>query len=394
MLRNWQYTFPARIQFGRGTLRKLGLTAKGLGQKALLVSYDGESPTAEYCRAATKSLTEAGMSVAEFFEVLPEPSIDVAAAGAEAVARSGADMVVAVGGGSVIDAAKGIALIARQGGAIPDYADTSAERRPVAAALPIVAVPTTAGTGAEATQVAVFSSEMGKLSVTAAPLRPLAVVVDSDLTLSCSPEVTAACGADALAHAMETCLSRAATPISTALAMHAVGLIAGQLARAVEQPDDRAAREALSTGALLAGMAINESGTTMTHAIAHAVGAIFDMPHGRSVALATPLNLRYNRDACRDVYGELARRCGLAAESPDALADALIEHVGGLLRRVGLRVTIPTPAAEVESLARRIARDAFAMTPTPLRLNPRPIDESALAALLAVELLESDDRGA
>ena len=393
-MRPWQFTFPSRIQFGRGGLRRLGAAVKPLGTRALLVGYRDAAPLADACRAAAKSLADAGLTVAEFFDVPAEPDTKTVAAGAQAARSCSADVIVGLGGGSVIDAAKGIALLAKQGGAVEEYCDTAASPRRIDDALPIVAIPTTAGTGAEVTQIAVFSQKEAKLSLVGPPLRPRVALVDADLTLACPPAVTAACGADALAHAIESCMSRAAQPVATALAMHAVSLIVDHLPRAVAQPDDRDAREALSAAATLAGLALNESGVTMTHAIAHALGAIVGLPHGECVALATPLNLRYNLEASRPVYAQLARVCGVTGASPESLADDFIAHVCELLRSIGLRERIAVPAGEREPLATRLAACAFATTPTPLRLNPRPIEEATLTGLIGKELFAvgSDER--
>lgn len=394
MIRNWQFSFPSRIQFGRGLLRRVGLAAQPFGAQAMLVGYADNAGPPGALATAEKALTDAKLAVIPFAAVEGEPTAALVEQGAQLARAQGADVVVAVGGGSVIDAAKGIALLARSAGALPDYADTTPNRKPAADAIPIVAAPTTAGTGAEATQVAVFSHQGAKISITAPALRPAVALVDPDLSSACDPQTTAACGADALAHAMEACMSRAAQPVSTALAFQAIELVVGRLPAALAKPDDREARDALAVAAALAGMALNESGVTLTHSVAHALGAMLHLPHGLCVARATPLNLRVNRSACEGLYARWARLCGLQGPTAAALADAWIDRIDGLLGEAGLLGPLPRSSAAPETTswdrrqwAAELARCAFQTTPTPLRLNPAPIDEPALAEGIAEHVL-------
>jgi alcohol dehydrogenase class IV len=185
-----------------------------------------------------------------------------------------------------------------------------------------------------------------------------------------------------LGHAIEACMSRAANPISTALAVRAVGLIVANLPRAVANPDNPEPREPLALAATLAGAAFNAAGVTAAHAIAHALGAILHVPHAEAVAIATPLMLCYNAEACAEVYAELAVVCGLRADSPEELAACFVEQIGELLRSVGLPERIAVPADAPPDLPAALARNAVAHSPLPLRLNPRKLDEAALRELM------------
>lgn len=396
MVRNWQFTFPSRIQFGRGLLRRVGLAAQPLGSRAMLVGYAENAGPAGAMAAAEKALTDAKLAVIPFAAIVGEPTTTLVEQGGELARKEQIDVVVAVGGGSVIDAAKGIALLTRTAGTLADYADTAPSRKPIGEAAPVVAVPTTAGTGAEATQVAVFSHHGAKTSITAPALRPAVALIDPDLSAACDALTTASCGADALAHAMEACMSRAAQPVSTALAFQAIELVVNQLPAALAQLDNREARDALAVAATLAGMALNESGVTLTHSVAHALGALLHLPHGQCVARATPLNLRANRSTCASLYARWARLCGLHAENTALLADAWIARIEGLLGEAGLLGPLPRSAAAPETIswtqaqwAAELARCAFRTTPTPLRLNPTPIDEAALAQGIADHVLDA-----
>jgi alcohol dehydrogenase class IV len=325
MLRTWEFQLPTRVQFGRGGLRKLGQVAREFGQSALLVGYRDRTGLEETYARAAQSLRDAGVAVTEFFDVPCDPEADLPLEGVRRMRDSGAELVVGLGGGSVIDAAKGAAALARMGGNLWDYTGANKSSRPITEAAPLVAVPTTAGTGSEVTAVAVFThhgvasiADMPlKASVSGPAIRPRVALVDPDLAVGSPPPLTAACGADALGHAIEACTSRQANPISSALAGQAVGLIVRHLRRAVENPADPAPREPLALAATLAGAAFSAAGVVVTHAIAQALGGLLHVPHGVGVAIATPANLRFNAECCVQQYCELARYCGIAADSPE-----------------------------------------------------------------------------
>ncbi len=334
MLRTWEFQLPTRIEFGRGGRRKLGSLAREFGRSALLVGYRDRTGLEEVYRRAEDMLRGEGMAVATFFEVTPEPTAESIVAGARMAGEASAEVIVALGGGSVIDAAKGIAVLACLGGSLWDYAHINPQSRPITAALPAVAVPTTAGTGSEVTAVAVFTHQADlldglpirpagkptpilstplKVSIFGPALYPKVALIDPDLASGSPPRITAACGADALGHAIEACLSRRANPFSSALAGRAAALIVGNLGRAVQEPGAPGPREALALAAAMAGAAFNESGVVVNHAIAHALGALLQIPHGLAVAIGTPLHLRFNAEIAVAPLAELAGCCGLSA---------------------------------------------------------------------------------
>jgi len=388
-MRNWDFQLPTRIRFGRGGFRKLGDVAAEFGRSALLVGYGDRTGLEDAYAGAAKSLGKAGLTVAEFFEVPPDPEANLGLVGARRLEEAGADVVVALGGGSVIDAAKGIAALARMGGDLWDYTSANFESRPITEAVPLVAVPTTAGTGTEVTAVAVFThqgvssvADMAlKASVSGPAIRPEVALVDPDLTVGSPPGLTAACGADALGHAIEACLSRRANPVSSLLAGRAVGLIVGNLRRAVERPDDPAPREPLALAATLAGAAFSVAGVVVPHAISQALGGLLHVPHGLGVAIATPLSLRFNADCCVDQYAELAGFCGIRADSPERQAAAFVDRIVELLRSVGIPEQMDVPPDAPDDLIDRLVLGARESTPVPIRLNPRKIDDAALAEM-------------
>lgn len=396
MQSRWEYQLPTKIQFGPGELRKLGETARQFGRSALLVGYrDREGLEETYARAA-RSLVDAGLSVTEFCEIPPDPDGELAVEGARRVAESGVDVVVGLGGGSPIDAAKGIAALAKMGGKLWDYAGANPDFRPVTDSLPLVAVPTTSGTGSEVTAVAVFNHHgIGSLpgyplkaSIAGPAVRPEVALVDPDLTVGSPPRLTAGCGADALGHAIEACMSRLANPISSALAGRAVRLVVKNLRQAVEHPDDPQPRRPLALASTLAGAAFAAAGVIMTHSIAHALGALLHVPHGEAIAIGTPLTLRYNAQQCREVYCQLAHYCGITADSPQQQAARFVDAIVELLESVGLPGRVELPGDAPEDLAARLARNAVESTLKPLEWTPREIDEPTLKGLFG-EILES-----
>ncbi|HUT12826.1 MAG TPA: iron-containing alcohol dehydrogenase, partial [Thermoguttaceae bacterium] len=339
---------------------------------------------------AARLLNEAGLKVTEFFEIPPDPEAELAVEGARLAKEAGVDVVVGLGGGSPIDAAKGIAAMVKMGGdSLWAYAGTNPDFRPVTDSLPLIAVPTTSGTGTEVTAVAVFNHRgVGnmpefplKASIAGPAVLPRVALVDPDLTLGCPPRLTAACGADALGHAIEACMSRRRNPFSSALAGKAVALIVENLPSAVEHPGDAELRERLALASNMAGVAFSVSSVVMTHSIAHALGALLHTPHGEAIAVATPLNLRYNAECCTDVYSELADYCGLRGDSPEAKAGRFVERIVELLEAAGLPTRVAVPDDAPDDLAGKLARNAFESTLKPLEWNPRKIDEATLRRL-------------
>ncbi len=396
MLSRWEFQIPTRVQFGCKGLKKLGEIAKPFGNSALLVGYRDRSGLEDTYDRAAQSLSKAGLAVAEFFEVPPDPDAELAVEGAARANEIGADVVIGLGGGSAIDAAKGIAAMAKMGGQVWDYAGSNPDFRPVTEALPLIAVPTTSGTGSEMTAVAVFNHHgIGsvadiplKASITGPAILPKVALVDPDLTLGSPSQLTAACGADALGHALEACMSRRANPFSSALAGRAVAMILEHLPQAVADPDNPKPREPLAMASTMAGAAFAAAGVIMTHSISHALGAILHVPHGQGIAVGTVPTLRYNAEPCRDVYCQLADACGIAADSPDEKAARFIETIAELFVTIGIPAKIRVPADAPDNLASLLAQNAFESTLKPLQWTPRKIDQATLERVIE-EMLQT-----
>jgi len=367
----WDFQLPTRVHFGHGTLRKLGAWTAPVGQRALLIGYHDRGGLEEAYQRAEQSLTKAGLATAAFLEVLPEPEAEMADRCAAAARETHADVLVALGGGSVIDVAKAAAALTHAGGELAEYLSIDPAPAP-AEALPVIAVPTTAGTGSEVSDVAVFSHRSGKVALFGAALYPRLAVVDPDLAVGSPASLTAACAADALGHAIEACVSRRANPVATALATEAVRLIVQNMASAATDPNAVAPRESLALAATLAGAAFSSAGVAGAHAVAQALSVVLGVPHGRAVALALPPVLRFNAAACGEPYAHLARGCGL----PDA--EAFPGRVSELLASVGLSEKLALPPAVVDQLV-----SAAQAARVPLVQNPVRLDEMALRHVFA-----------
>jgi len=324
--------------FGVGAVGRLPGIVRGTGRHAALVVTDAALAATPVVASVTSVLEAAGIPVTVFRGVHPNPTTGDVAAGAEVAAGAAPRVtLVAVGGGSPIDAAKGIALAAvnPQRGRDLDYRGQFASP-----ALPIVAVPTTAGTGAETNAFGVVTDPEThrKFYVGHASTLPAAAVLDPGLTVGLPPPATAATGMDALTHALESYLSVRANPWSDGIALQVIRMIAVNLPRAHADGQDLEARSQMLLAAHMAGIAMATTGLGLCHAVGHAVGGRFDIAHGVALTAALPQVLRFNAPACAERLDDVAAALGAGDPSRDSAwnADAAIEAVAGLAGRLGM----------------------------------------------------------
>jgi alcohol dehydrogenase len=332
--------------FGVGAVGKLPGIVRGLGGAAVVVVTDAALAAAPVVARVAGVLEAAGLPVTVFSGVHPNPTTGDLAAGAQAAAaaRAGASrpdqagvVLVAVGGGSPIDAAKGIALAAvnPQRGRDLDYRGEFA--RP---GLPIVAVPTTAGTGAETNAFGVVTDPQThrKFYVGHASTLPAAAILDPDLTVGLPPRATAATGMDALTHALESYLSIRANPWSDGIALQVMRMIAGHLPRAHADGQDLEARSAMLLAAHMAGIGMATTGLGLCHAIGHSLGGRFDIAHGVALTMLLPEVLRFNAHVSGERLADVAFALGVGEQGRGARwnADAAIAAIAGLAGRLSL----------------------------------------------------------
>lgn len=385
----WEFQLTTRVHFGPGGLRNLGELAAPLGTTALLVGYRDQDGMERHYDRAVRALTMAGVHVAPFFQVLPEPDARMPVEGGHAARHAGAEVIVGLGGGSALDVAKAIAVTAKMEHGLTEYLVGGKQLSPTCPALPSIAVPTTAGTGAEVSEVAVFVHP-GVGTVAGMPLKcslfgpaisPRIALIDPELTVGSPADLTAACGADALGHAIEACLSRRANPVSTMYAHRAIALIVDNLLVAVEHPDDPGPREPLSLAAMLAGAAFSAAGVVATHAMAQALGSLLHVPHGLAVAIATPLVLRHNAESCVEQCAGLADACGITGGSARQRAERFVQRIVDLLHAVGLPDHVDIPPNAPPDLLDQLVQNAFASTRVSLTLNPCQVNQQRLRAM-------------
>ena len=332
--------------FGAGAVDAVAAVVRGTGcQAAVIVTDRGLAGTAVVASVAG-ALAAGGIPVTVFSGVQPNPTTADVAAGADTVAAvaagGGRPAVVAVGGGSSIDAAKGIAVAAvnPERGRDLDYRRTFSQP-----ALPLVAVPTTAGTGTETNPFGVITDPVTqrKFYVGAATARPAAAILDPELTASLPPGGTAATGMDALVHALESCMSRRANPWAEGIALQAIRMISAHLARAVTDGGDLEARSQMLLASHLAGIAFASTGLGICHAIGHALGGRFDIAHGVALTTVLPGVLRFNLPACGERLAAVAFALGAGdtARSATWNADAAIDAVAALVDTIGMTHRLP-----------------------------------------------------
>ncbi len=325
------FVMPTRIEFGVGVLSKLPAVLRELPGKRILIITDRVIGSLGWFREILDLLGREGFTMMVFDGVEGNPKDTNVSAAAETARSFNAAGLLAVGGGSPIDCAKVASICAVKGGAPREYEDRARIGRGL---LPIIAIPTTAGTGSEVTFGAVITdtAQRFKFTVKSPEMAPRVALLDPQLTVSMPPSLTAATGMDALTHAIEAYSSRAAEPISDACALYAAELIAGNLPAACRDGNDLEARSAVLLGSLIAGIAFSHSDVGAVHCIAEAIGGMYDIPHGVGNAVCLPVVMERCREACEPRYARLAeamgRRGGTAADAVSMVAD--------LAREVGL----------------------------------------------------------
>ncbi|TBL73368.1 iron-containing alcohol dehydrogenase [Paenibacillus thalictri] len=329
---------PKAVTYGAGSFARVGLHARTFGKKALIVS----DPVMERMGAVAEcKLILQGQAVeyAQYLGVDKEPT-DVHVAEALAVCRQEqCDVIVALGGGSCIDTAKAVAVLMTNEGPIGDYVNN--KKTFAADPLPLIAVPTTAGTGSEVTKVTVIINTQTevKMMISHPQLMPAVAVVDPMLTLSCPPPITAATGVDALCHAIEAYISRKAHPLTDLYALKAASLIAGNMLRAYRDGNDVEARSQMALGSMLAGTAFSNASVTLVHGMSRPVGALFHVPHGLSNAMLLPAVLEFTKDSALDRLAEVGS--AIVPESSQMSKDELAEQVIRQIKRLCADLHIP-----------------------------------------------------
>lgn len=363
---------PRPILFvGADSTRELNRAIARFGARHVFIVTDATLVELGVIQPVVDHLASLEVRTTVFDRVTPDPDFALIDAGAAELEAAGCDAVLAVGGGSPMDAGKVIA--ARVTGNKP-AAELTGIMKLKAPPLPVYAIPTTAGSGSEVTIAAVLSDREAQLKkpVVDPKLVPVAAALDPKLMLGLPPGVTAATGMDAMTHAVESYLSRHATPDTDRLALAAVRMITRHLPRAWADGSDIEAREAMAIAASYAGSAFTRANVGYVHAIAHQFGARYHTPHGLANAIVMPHVLEYTRPAAEERMAELARAAGVAGETDAELADGFIQCIRDLNTELGIPSDLaPLKRADVPAIARAALKEAHSLYPVPRYMDRR-----------------------
>lgn len=332
---------PRMMRIGGGAVTQAAEVLVAFGLRRPMVVTDPFMVSSGLVRRLLDPLAEAGITPPVFSDTVPDPTDTVVEAGVAALKTAGSiDCLIGFGGGSPIDTAKAIAILAAGSGKMRDW---KVPRTADLTALPILAIPTTAGTGSEVTRFTVITDteRNEKMLIAGLAALPLAALVDYQLTFSVPARTTADTGIDSLTHALEAYVSKRANPYSDTMARRAMALIVRNVRTAYAEPDNATAREAMMLGATLAGLAFSNSSVALVHGMSRPIGAHFHVAHGLSNAMLLPAVTAFSLPAALPRYAEAARAMGIAHEDEgdQAAAARLVEE----LRALNRDLVVPTP---------------------------------------------------
>jgi len=370
---SFEYNNPTKIIYGENSIKEIGLEVDALGcSKALIVT--------------DKGIVEAGLAerveevlgrryVGTYDKCTQDSGFHLVEEGAAFALEKGADILVSVGGGSVIDTAKAMAVIMKEGGQLRDYEGMQMLSRPQT---PHIVVPTTAGTGSEATWVALIKDWDQNLKMLFCDyfIIPNLAILDPAMTTGLPPQLTASTGMDALSHAIEAVHALQRQPITDAMALQAIRLIMEYLPICVEQGDNLIARGQQQLAAVMAGIAFSNAQVGLVHAMAHSVGALFEVPHGLANSIILPHVMLFNLEECADRYALIAKSMDLDVRdlSEEEAGKAAAEAVWTLTKKIGLPQKLRDVGVPEEGLAEAAE---LSMSDGSIVYNPRMVIEGA-----------------
>lgn len=367
--------------FGPGARQELPEAIRRLGKSKPLIVTDKGLLQFGVAAMVTDVLDKAGIPYTIFSDVKPNPTVSNVNAGIKAFKEAGADMLVAIGGGSSIDTAKAVGIVV----ANPEFADIVSLEGCAPTkhkSVPIIALPTTAGTAAETTiNYVIIDEQKQKKMVCVDPNDiPAVAIIDAELMYSLPAGLTAATGMDALTHAIEGYITKAAWELSDMFEIEAIRMISRYLPVAVSDPRNPEGRNGMAVAQYVAGMAFSNVGLGLVHGMAHPLGSLFDIPHGVANAVLLPTVMEFNKPCCVEKYGKIAEAMGvnISGMTPDEAAQAAVDTVKALSARVGIPARLSDlgiKEADVEPLSLQAIEDVC--TPG----NPREVALDDIRAL-------------
>lgn len=330
---------PKFLEVGEGALNRAGDIAIQLGCKRVMIVSDRVMASLGQVDHIREIISQAGLEADVFTDTMPEPTETSILPAVTQAIDGHYDGIIALGGGSVIDSAKAIALLAQYRGRIRDYSVPNIVTSPI---MPLIAIPTTAGTGSEVTRMTIITDESNdeKLLCMGPGLIPSAAIIDFTLTMTAPGRITADTGIDALTHAIEAYVSGKSGLFTDQQAILAMKLIAPNLREAVNNPENKRAKEQMMLGATLAGMAFSNASVALVHGMSRPIGAHFHVPHGMSNAMLLPTVTEYSIPAAKERYADCARAMGVADEtiSDDGAVALLLEE----LKQINKDLSVPS----------------------------------------------------
>ena len=367
--------------FGPGAREVLPKEISRLGYKKAFVATDKDLIKFGVADKVLQVLDAAGIPYEVFSDIKPNPTVANVKAGVAAFAASGADFILAIGGGSSMDTAKAVGIITNN----PDFADVVSLEGVADTkqkSVPIIALPTTAGTAAEVTINYVITDEENQKKMVCVDPNdiPVMAIVDAELMYTLPKSLTAATGLDALTHAIEGLITKGAWEMSDMFELKAIEMIARHLETAVNEPENAEARNGMAVAQYIAGMAFSNVGLGVVHGMAHPLGAIFDIPHGVANALLLPTVMEYNMPAALDKYVQIAKAMDVYSNemTKEEAAQAAVDAVKALSVRVGIPQHLSDLGIKAEDLD-RLATAAAADVCTPG--NPREVNKEIILDL-------------
>jgi alcohol dehydrogenase len=394
-MRSFEFKMPTKIKFGEGIVKEMGAILRGMGFKKAFIATDKGIVAAGILAMIEEGLKADNFDYEVFDELIPDPTVEIVDGTAEILKKSGADVVLAVGGGSPIDSAKAICLLQTNEGSIVDYlfGGTKTVTNPI---MPLICIPTTAGTGAEMTAASVITNNADKTkkSVTHEYLIPKYAFIDPMVQMGCPPFITATTGMDALTHAIESYISNRANPVSDAMGMQAIKMIGKNIRRATGAGAfDMEARSNMAVASSMAGVAFMNGGLGVVHGIGQTLGAFVHVPHGVAMTLLLPYCMEKSCVGNMEKFKEIAVALGKNVEGMDlreaafAAVDAVFEMAEDL--GVPMRLSELDPAkrhcseAVTKDIFEAVADDVMnyrLLADTPVKIGKQQVIEILEAA--------------
>jgi len=378
-----EFYAPGKIIFGPASLNQIGIEAKKLGNKALMVLGRSAMRKSGALDRLTHLLKENHIEYTIYENIPSDPTVETVDKGTSLTRRENCNLVIALGGGSVLDTGKAISAMIINEGSVADYQEIEGKGKKFQhKTIPFIAIPTTSGTGSEATINAVITNtELGlKKSIRDPWLIPEVALVDPELTLSLPPHITAICGGDALTQCIEAYLGKKSQEITDALALHAIELIGRSLVRAVKEGNNLEARKDMSMAALLSGLCLSNSGLGAAHALSHPLGVHYRIPHGLSCAVLLPYVMEFNLPVVTKKLAKIAQTLGedVSLLSEIEAAQRAVKKIKEMFFLAGTKENLSEWGIKEEDFS-QLVKEAKGGS---LNNNPRETSEADLIELL------------